>query len=251
MATCPKCLTDNPDDATTCLGCGRPRFEAVIPAAMSQEFATHAGESWAEQPLDDPRAPVTVMLSPPLPPPMVEPIRPPLTPAPTRLETDRFRQSGAKIAPGNEIGRPYGDRQALDPATALVSTTPTATPPPGADSAPRTPTPQPNERPKLIVLRGQNVGQEYPVYPGRNTVGRFADKPVDIDLNAQEAEGQIWSSRQHAAITFHKGVIVIEDLNSLNGTWLNGVRVHPGQQRLVKPGDVVQIGTVQLKLMVS
>ena len=89
------------------------------------------------------------------------------------------------------------------------------------------------------------------MYGGRNLIGRFADKPVDIDLIAQEAEGQIWSSRQHAAVTFDKNLFFVEDLNSLNGTWLNGARIHPGQQRMMKPGDVIQVGTVQLKLMVD
>jgi len=41
--------------------------------------------------------------------------------------------------------------------------------------------------------------------------------------------------------------VSVEDLNSLNGTWVNGQKVLPGQPRALKPGDVVQIGTVQMK----
>lgn len=92
------------------------------------------------------------------------------------------------------------------------------------------------------------IDTEYPIYEGRNTVGRFADKPVDIDLVSQESPEQIWCSRQHAVIVFDKGNVVIEDLNSLNGTWVNGVRIYAGQPRQLRPGDVVQIGTVQMKL---
>jgi pSer/pThr/pTyr-binding forkhead associated (FHA) protein len=109
----------------------------------------------------------------------------------------------------------------------------------------------PAGRPKLVVLRGLKINAEYPIYEGRNTIGRFADKPVDIDLVSQEAIEQIWCSRQHAVITFDRGHVLVEDLNSLNGTWVNGSRIHAGQYHALKNGDVIQIGTVQLKLLFS
>lgn len=113
------------------------------------------------------------------------------------------------------------------------------------------PTPAPAVRPKLLVLRGMKINAEYPIYEGRNTIGRFADKPVDIDLVSQESTEQIWCSRQHAVITFDKANVAIEDLNSLNGTWVNGVRIHAGQPKQLRHGDVIQIGTVQLKLFIG
>jgi hypothetical protein len=128
-------------------------------------------------------------------------------------------------------------------------------PPPGTEcsdtaSISATPAPPP-PLPKLVVLRGVKINAEYPIYEGRNTVGRFADKPVDIDLLSQESLEQIWCSRQHAVVTYKKGVLSIEDLNSLNGTWVNGGRVHAGQARILKAGDIVQIGTVQMKVVVG
>src|SRR5262249_28793070 len=105
-------------------------------------------------------------------------------------------------------------------------------------------------QPKLIVLRGLKINAEYPLYEGHNFIGRFADKPVVIDLEDQEPPDRILSSRQHAVITFEDGRLVIEDLNSSNGTYVNRTRVHPGQQRPLKIGDVMQIGTVQLKVKV-
>src|SRR5207248_6019553 len=92
------------------------------------------------------------------------------------------------------------------------------------------PSPIPTLQLKLVVLRGQRVAAEYPIYEGRNTIGRFVDKPVDIDLVAQELVEQVWCSRLHAAITFDRGMALVEDLNSLNGTWVNGARIHPGQR---------------------
>lgn len=118
------------------------------------------------------------------------------------------------------------------------------------------PTPVPSDttppglQAKLVVIRGQRINQEFPLYPGRNLIGRFADRPVDIDLIAQEAEGQVWSSRQHALITFDKNVLLIEDLNSLNGTWVNGTKLLAGNKRTLQPHDIIQIGTVQIKLVI-
>lgn len=108
----------------------------------------------------------------------------------------------------------------------------------------------PSIQAKLVVIRGQRIGQEFPLYLGRNMLGRFADRPVDIDLGTQEAEGQVWSSRQHALIILDKSVLFVEDLNSLNGTWVNGSRLAAGTKRPLQPNDIIQIGTVQIRLVI-
>ena len=46
------------------------------------------------------------------------------------------------------------------------------------------------------------------------------------------------------------GQIALEDLNSLNGTFVNRVRVYAGKRYALKNGDVIQIGTVQLKVVI-
>jgi hypothetical protein len=102
--------------------------------------------------------------------------------------------------------------------------------------------------PKLVVLRGQKIGVEFPVYPDLNFIGRADEKPVDIDLEDQEPPDRIWCSRQHAVINFEDGRLSIEDLNSSNGTYVNRTRVYPGTKRPLNVGDVIQIGTVQLKV---
>ena len=43
--------------------------------------------------------------------------------------------------------------------------------------------------------------------------------------------------------------MVIEDLHTANGTFLNGTIVPPGTKRPLKVGDVIQIGEVQLKVL--
>jgi pSer/pThr/pTyr-binding forkhead associated (FHA) protein len=43
--------------------------------------------------------------------------------------------------------------------------------------------------------------------------------------------------------------MVIEDLSSANGTYVNRSRVPPGERRALKEGDVIQVGAVQLKVL--
>jgi pSer/pThr/pTyr-binding forkhead associated (FHA) protein len=102
--------------------------------------------------------------------------------------------------------------------------------------------------PRLRVVRGLKIHAEYPLYDGRNLIGRGDDEPVDIDLRDQEPRDRVWASRHHAVITLAAGVLTLEDLNSMNGTYVNRHRVNPGQKRALKADDIVQIGTIQMKL---
>src|SRR5262249_25087338 len=108
----------------------------------------------------------------------------------------------------------------------------------------------PGAQPKLVVLRGLKINAEYPLYEGHNFIGRADEKPVDIDLDDQESPDRVWAPRQHALITFEDGQLFIEDLNSSNGTYVNRSRVCPGQRRPLRVGDLIQIGTVHLKVKV-
>ena len=102
---------------------------------------------------------------------------------------------------------------------------------------------------RLVVVRGLQPNWDYRVFPGRNVIGRADQQPVDIDLQPQEPEDRIWSSRQHAAIVCDEGSITIEDLNSSNGTYVNRNIVRPGAKQVLRAGDIVQIGEVQLKIV--
>ena len=102
---------------------------------------------------------------------------------------------------------------------------------------------------RLVVIRGQKVNAEYPLYSGPNHLGRTADRAADIDLSALEPPEQVWSSRQHAVIHNDNGALCIEDLKSLNGTFVNRARIQAGKKYLLKHDDVVQIGTVQFRVV--
>jgi len=231
MATCPKCQLPNPEGVETCIWCGGHRFESACacePATVNESAASV--DSNAE-------TPSPVVLSPAF----GASIHTPNTPVPEYHPLPSH--VGLLLTPrGSEGSFPGEPRTRAETPTALAAQHAVPTPPPSETKLPQILV-------KLVVLRGQKIGHEYPIYEGRNIIGRFADRPVDIDLISQEAEGQIWSSRQHAAITFDRNLLIVEDLNSLNGTWVNAVRLHAGQKRPLKANDVIQIGTVQLKLV--
>lgn len=120
---------------------------------------------------------------------------------------------------------------------------------PGVPEKPVDPVSEPVlSTPKLVVIRGQKLNVEYPIYTGDNFIGRTDEKPVDVDLEDQESTERIWCSRQHARVIYDDSGLSIEDLGSQNGTFVNRARIFPGQIRPLEAGDVIQIGTVQMKL---
>ena len=101
---------------------------------------------------------------------------------------------------------------------------------------------------KLVVVKGVKAQAEFPIYEGQNIIGRFDEAPVDIDLTDQEPAENPRASRQHAAVTYENGSLVIEDLNSSNGTFVNRIRVNPGEKKPVRNGDYIQTGQVLLQV---
>jgi len=83
--------------------------------------------------------------------------------------------------------------------------------------------------------------------PGKRYV---LDKPVtNIGRNKSEIlldDPEV--SRKHAAIEIFGEKVVIKDLGSTNGTFLNGLGV---KMAFVKDGDVVQVGNTTLKVRFS
>jgi multimeric flavodoxin WrbA len=67
----------------------------------------------------------------------------------------------------------------------------------------------------------------------------------DIDLVPHGGD-QTGVSRHHARMSQGLDGWMLEDLNSTNGTFLNGVQVLPGRQARVRTGDIVRFGTLTL-----
>ena len=69
----------------------------------------------------------------------------------------------------------------------------------------------------------------------------------DIDLSNEEGIDK-GVSRRHARISRRENQVFVEDLNSLNGTYLNAVRLVPELPYPIKDGDQVQLGRLVLKV---
>lgn len=71
-----------------------------------------------------------------------------------------------------------------------------------------------------------------------NTVLTIGKKKGEVDLVLQDAS----VSRIHARITKEEGKFYLEDLNSTNGTFRNGVRMLPYERKKLDEGDEIRCG---------
>lgn len=69
----------------------------------------------------------------------------------------------------------------------------------------------------------------------------------DIDL-AEHGGREQGVSRRHAALVRYRGAIHIVDLNSVNGTFLNGKRLLPETPYPVSAGDALKLGNLALAI---
>src|SRR5208282_185206 len=106
---------------------------------------------------------------------------------------------------------------------------------------------------KFVVVRGGRKGQEFPLEDGNNLIGRWDPETgsfPEVDLDADDPEAKI--SRKHALCRIENGKITVEDIGSLNGTYVNrGQRLQPGSPADIKNGDEVIIGKTFLKLVIE
>ena len=93
----------------------------------------------------------------------------------------------------------------------------------------------------LRIVGGDDNGRDVPVPMGRFVIGRGeqADFCPPSDL----------VSRQHCAIHYSNGEVVIEDLGSRNGTFVNGDRIE-GKQ-IAFSGSTLRIGSLLLELVIK
>jgi pSer/pThr/pTyr-binding forkhead associated (FHA) protein len=68
---------------------------------------------------------------------------------------------------------------------------------------------------------------------------------VDLTYDGELAQSV---SRRHAAITRQKGLIFVEDLASINGTFMNGKRLIPFVPEAISHGDIIQLGKLLIEV---
>ena len=95
----------------------------------------------------------------------------------------------------------------------------------------------PHGRPIKIALRRADLDQRQ----GGFTIGRH---PLLVDQVLDDNR----VSRRHARFSATNGAVCIEDLNSSNGTTLNGSPCPPFAPTAIHPGDMVGVGDVRLRV---
>jgi len=82
---------------------------------------------------------------------------------------------------------------------------------------------------------------------GRNVAGESKQPDVDLSPYGAEAHGV---SRQHLTILHENDRLVVADMNSGNGTFINGHRLKPGESHSLSHGDQLQLGRLRLDVQI-
>jgi len=216
MIKCSECGYENTDGLDYCDGCG-----AKLTAAAATTPAGENGGAATPEPAAEP--------------------------APAAVEA--HAEPPASEAPTGEIKPPP---EANDAAAAPAAEAPAAAAPVAAAAA-ASGAAVSSARAKLQVVRGGRKGQEFPLEDGNNLVGRWDPETgafPEVDLDQDDPEAKI--SRKHALIRFEAGKITVEDIGSLNGTYVNRQpRLLPGNPVELKSGDEIIIGKTFLKLVID
>jgi hypothetical protein len=90
---------------------------------------------------------------------------------------------------------------------------------------------------KLVILNQGMTGRTFDLNVDRTTVGRVEDNTFQI------ADPSV--SSRHAEILLHGSEVLIRDLNSTNGTFINGEKI---SEAVLKPGQTLRFGQVEMKI---
>ena len=91
-----------------------------------------------------------------------------------------------------------------------------------------------------LVIRagGGRSGESFPVTEERMSIGRTPDAAVFLD--------DVTVSRNHALLVRRREGLYVDDLGSLNGTYVNRKRI---ESHLLADGDEIQIGKFRLSYL--
>src|SRR5574341_529870 len=79
-------------------------------------------------------------------------------------------------------------------------------------------------------------------FEGHLTIGRKSTESRDhLDLSAHNAI-DLGVSRKHIRLMRSNATVMVEDLGTLNGTYLNGQKLSPGQTHVLCDGDELRLG---------
>jgi pSer/pThr/pTyr-binding forkhead associated (FHA) protein len=90
---------------------------------------------------------------------------------------------------------------------------------------------------KLVLLSAGMTGRTHELKVDKTTIGRVDDNTFQI------AEPSV--SSHHCEITLRGNDVVVHDLNSTNGTFINGEKI---SESVIKPGQVLRLGQIEMRL---
>lgn len=237
MTKCSECGYENIDGLDYCDGCG-----AKLNAAAAEAPSAANGNEAPAAPA--PEAPAATAAASEAPAAEASEAAAPAPEASADAAAGEA-QSAAAAAPEPAAAPPPSETPTgeIKPPEAEAAAAPA--PEPAAEGAPF--------KAKLQIVRGGRKGHEFPLEDGNNLVGRWDPETgafPEVDLDQDDPEAKI--SRKHALIRLESAKITVEDIGSLNGTYVNRQpRLMPGNPVEIKTGDEIIIGKTFLKLVVE
>ncbi len=93
----------------------------------------------------------------------------------------------------------------------------------------------------FIMIRGNPQGHRFFLTQKQMIIGR----DPDIEMSISDAG----ISRKHSQITYENGQVILKDLNSSNGTFVNDKRIFPGEVIVLEKEDMIKLGNTILKFL--
>lgn len=164
-------------------------------------------------------------------------------------EMDVFLRKAMAKSPNDRYSTPRDFIAALEQLQQLLPPMPTHPVEPGAELKPETkagagpgkPMAAPQKQARIIVL---SSGQPIQLDRDVMVVGR-KDPTLGIFPEINLADKTV--GRRHAYLRNQQGQFTVEDLNALNKTRLNGVTLTPYEERMLKDGDILRFGSVEVR----
>jgi len=91
--------------------------------------------------------------------------------------------------------------------------------------------------PRLVLLSEGLTGRTYELKGDKTTVGRVSDNAFEIP------EASV--SSHHCELMVRGNDVLVKDLGSTNGTFINGDKIEEG---LLKPGQILRVGMIEMRL---
>ena len=90
---------------------------------------------------------------------------------------------------------------------------------------------------KLVILSAGMTGRSHELKVDKTTIGRVEDNTFQI------AEPSV--SSHHCEVLLRGNEVIVRDLNSTNGSFINGEKI---TEKALKPGQTLRLGQIEMRL---